>query len=304
MPRLRYDPDRDYYAVLGVADSANQAEIQRAFRRLAKTYHPDRNPHREEWAKAAFQAVSEAYSILGTADSRQHYDRLRWPHVRHAARVRTASNAADWAAQARAAYTTENEPHESPAWTSADWARRPPSPPPRPEFSAGSPFISLRSLLRGPYGSLYVIMLVVVLFMPVSYMAVMRFNGIALDSVVLQAAEDLPAPACAAGSVMIDTPLDGASVPARFTVTGTASAPALTAYVVEWAYLGFEADSDLTAARWERVATPGETSVNGAALAEVSLPAQTGIYALRLVVVQEDGAALPPCVRIVAYSNP
>lgn len=290
--------------MLGVADSASQVEIQQAYRRLAKACHPDRNPEREEWAKDAFQAVSEAYSVLGSTDTRQSYDRLRWPHTRHAGGARKQARGpafADWAAQARAAYTTEGGQYEPPAYTSADWSRQPPPPPPGPEFSAGSPLVSLRSLLRGPYGSLYVVVLVVVLFMPVSYMAVMRFSGHALDS-VLSAAADVPAPACVAGAVMIDAPVGG-SVPAHFEVSGTASDPELAAYAVEWAYLGYTDAADLTTVTWTQADTPGDTSVNAAPLADVRLPDLDGVFALRLIVVQEDGTVLPPCVVYVAHGS-
>ncbi|MBN2471879.1 MAG: J domain-containing protein [Anaerolineae bacterium] len=308
MPRLRYDPDRDYYAVLRVPDSASQAEIQRAFRRLAKACHPDHHPDRQDWAKATFQAVSEAYQVLGSPQTRRDYDRLRWPHVRSGggarARTRAASWAADWAAEARAAYTTEEDTTYDAAWTYADWARRTPPPPPAPEFSVGNPLQALRALLRGPYGPVYAIALLVILFMPVSYMAAQRFNGMTLDTVLAQAVETLPEPACQPGAVMIDAPLNGASVQSPFTVSGTAADPDMTAAVVEWAYLGLEADAVPEGAAWRRAADPLDVLVRGGTLAEVSLPDQVGLYALRLVVVRGDGTPLPPCERVVSYYSP
>jgi hypothetical protein len=300
MPRLRYDPDRDYYAVLGVQATASPEALQRAFRDLAKECHPDRNPERPEWAKTTFQAVSEAYTILGNPATRREYDRLRWPQVRPAD---PGGMNGGWAARARAAYSGEQAHYETPAGSYADWARRAAPPPPRPEFSAGSPFLSLRALLRGPYGPLYAIMFLVVLFMPVLYMAVLRFNGFALDSVVLRAAAAMPDPACVPGQVMIDAPGEGAGVGTRFGVYGTASVPDMAAYVVEWAYLGF-AQEALVDAGWQRAAPPDQAAVQAGLLAEVTLPAQTGIYALRLAVVREDGTALPPCVRLVGVSSP
>lgn len=300
MPRLRYDPDRDYYAVLNVPDSANQEQIQHAFRHLAKACHPDRNPDRAEWAKATFQAVSEAYSVLGNIDSRRDYDRLRWPHLRSGGARPAAS--ADWAARARAAYTSE-EPAYDATWTYADWARRTPPPPPSPEFSVGSPLISLRTLLRGPYGSIYVVVLLVLLFMPVSYLAAMRFSGFTRDAVLAQALEILPDPVCTDGAVMIDDPADGVTVQPQFTVSGTAADPDLSVFVVEWAYLGYDPNTAREDIEWQRAGEAVESSVQDGPLAEVSLTGRSGIYAVRLSVVRGDGTPLPPCERTVGFGG-
>lgn len=305
MPQLRYDPTRDYYAVLRVPDSASQAEIQRAFRRLAKACHPDHHPERQEWAKATFQAVSEAYQVLGNPAIRRDYDRLRWPH-RRPGRVAGdwAARPADWAARARAAYTSEDATYDA-AWTYADWARRTPPPPPGPEFTPGNPLRALRALLRGPYGSIYAVVLLVVLFMPVSYLAALRFNGFTLDTVVAQALTTLPEPACQPGAVIIEAPPAGASVAGQFVVTGTAAVPEMTAAVVEWAYLGTEApEAALAGAAWQRADGPLEKPVRGGVLAEIRLPDQAGVYALRLVVIRADGTPLPPCIHVVAHARP
>lgn len=66
--------DDDYYKILGVKRDASQAEIQRAYRELARKYHPDMNPD-DEKAKERFQRVQEAYDVLGSADKRENYDR-------------------------------------------------------------------------------------------------------------------------------------------------------------------------------------------------------------------------------------
>lgn len=64
---------RDYYEVLGVAKGATDAEIKKAYRVLAKKYHPDTNPGDKE-AEAKFKEASEAYAILSDADKRRQYD--------------------------------------------------------------------------------------------------------------------------------------------------------------------------------------------------------------------------------------
>ncbi len=66
---------RDYYEVLGVAKTASQDEIKKAYRKLAKQYHPDMNPGDKE-AEAKFKEASEAYGILSDETKRKQYDQF------------------------------------------------------------------------------------------------------------------------------------------------------------------------------------------------------------------------------------
>ena len=66
---------RDYYEVLGVAKNASDAEVKKAFRRLAMKYHPDRNQG-EKSAEAKFKEVQEAYEVLSDAQKRTAYDQF------------------------------------------------------------------------------------------------------------------------------------------------------------------------------------------------------------------------------------
>lgn len=66
---------KDYYKVLGVDKSADEKEIKKAYRRLAKQYHPDTNPDNPE-AEAKFKEVSEAYEVLSDTEKRAQYDRF------------------------------------------------------------------------------------------------------------------------------------------------------------------------------------------------------------------------------------
>lgn len=66
---------RDYYEVLGVAKTATDDELKKAYRKLAKKYHPDINPGDKE-AEAKFKEASEAYGILSDAEKRRQYDQF------------------------------------------------------------------------------------------------------------------------------------------------------------------------------------------------------------------------------------
>ncbi len=66
---------KDYYEVLGVDKSADEATLKKAYRKLAMKYHPDRNPDNAE-AEAKFKEANEAYEVLSDPQKRQKYDRF------------------------------------------------------------------------------------------------------------------------------------------------------------------------------------------------------------------------------------
>ena len=66
---------RDYYEILGVDKNSSQAEIKKAYRKLAKKYHPDANPNNKE-AEDKFKAANEAYEVLGDEEKRKKYDSI------------------------------------------------------------------------------------------------------------------------------------------------------------------------------------------------------------------------------------
>ena len=67
---------RDYYEVLGVDKNATEEEIKKAYRKLAKKYHPDANPNNKEEAEAKFKEVNEAYENLSDPQKRKMYDQF------------------------------------------------------------------------------------------------------------------------------------------------------------------------------------------------------------------------------------
>jgi molecular chaperone DnaJ len=68
--------DKDFYAILGVAKDASDADIKKAYRKLARQHHPDTNAGNVASEKK-FKDISEAYSVLSDADERQQYDAIR-----------------------------------------------------------------------------------------------------------------------------------------------------------------------------------------------------------------------------------
>lgn len=88
---------KDYYAILGVPRTATQAEIKRAFRRLARQYHPDKNPG-DKTAEQRFKDINEAHEVLSDPEKRKLYDQL----------------GANWEAFARAGATAGQGPFGGP----------------------------------------------------------------------------------------------------------------------------------------------------------------------------------------------
>ena len=66
---------KDYYATLGVAKTASEADIKKAYRKLAREFHPDLNPG-DKKAEARFKEINEANEVLGDTDKRKKYDEL------------------------------------------------------------------------------------------------------------------------------------------------------------------------------------------------------------------------------------
>ena len=68
--------EKDFYKVLGVSKDASEADIKKAYRKLARKYHPDQNPG-DETAEKKFKEVSEANTVLSDPEQRKQYDAIR-----------------------------------------------------------------------------------------------------------------------------------------------------------------------------------------------------------------------------------
>ncbi len=67
---------RDYYEVLGVDKNASETDIKKAFKKMARKYHPDLNPDKKQEAEAKFKEVNEAYEVLSDAQKKAQYDQF------------------------------------------------------------------------------------------------------------------------------------------------------------------------------------------------------------------------------------
>ena len=69
------NPSKDYYGILEIPKNASINEIKKAYRELAKVWHPDKNPHRREEAEIKFKQLAEAYGVLSNEEKKEKYDR-------------------------------------------------------------------------------------------------------------------------------------------------------------------------------------------------------------------------------------
>ena len=78
-PSLYVMKEDDYYQTLGISKTASREEIQKAYRKLARKYHPDFNQDNPKAAKEKFQKVQEAFDVLGNPEKRRVYDQFGVP---------------------------------------------------------------------------------------------------------------------------------------------------------------------------------------------------------------------------------
>ena len=73
----QHDPNKDYYAILGVHPTAEKAVIDAAYKALAKRYHPDMNQDKPGESKLRMQEINEACEVLSDVSRRKEYDNLK-----------------------------------------------------------------------------------------------------------------------------------------------------------------------------------------------------------------------------------
>jgi curved DNA-binding protein len=105
----------DYYQTLGVSKNATEKELKRAYRKLAKSYHPDKNPD-DKAAEEKFKAVNEAYEVLSDVEKRKKYDQFgaQWQQYERAGGRPDDFNWSQWATgpQPGRGYTQTISPEE------------------------------------------------------------------------------------------------------------------------------------------------------------------------------------------------
>lgn len=106
---------KDYYQTLGVAKDAEQNEIKKAYRKLARKYHPDVNPG-DASAEERFKVINEAYEVLSDAEKRKKYDRFgaQWKQYQRAGGRPEDFDWSQWAAgpQGQRVYTRQVRPED------------------------------------------------------------------------------------------------------------------------------------------------------------------------------------------------
>ncbi|PJF32176.1 MAG: hypothetical protein CUN51_00680 [Candidatus Thermofonsia Clade 1 bacterium] len=294
---IRYDPQNDFYRLLGIPSNANLEQVQQAFRRRAKEVHPDRNPDRVVWATEQFRRLNEAYEVLSDAARRWEYDRQR----RQANPAAYTAESAWWT-QAQSSARTESarppDPSDSEAfWT---WYRRV-----KPRYTRhNDPYAAaVRNLFFSPYRYVLAI-LGIVFFANVVFISFAQQNGlmqrayqeeqtaVALALAPTQTYIAAYNTRCPDPNARITTPRPDSRIdPAQLTVRGTADHPDFSYYQL-YAFAREEAtrQPSILLANVQRPVRDGVLVEQ----ADISRLGATH-YTLRLTVFLKNGRALPSC---------
>jgi hypothetical protein len=303
--QLRYDPELDYYVVLGVAATATPDELQRAYRLRAKAVHPDLHPNNAQ-AKQQFQILNDAYEVVSDPRLRDEYDMQRRARLGY------------WDAP-RPASTTDTP--DEPSWERfyVDLERD------QPDFSGWKPRHDItraawRSMMRSYSHRLLFSVVAFILIGNVCVIVMLPHITTLLDAagavratqraqwtmtaaptpeieyVMIESTQQPrsaadPPPQCT-DKIHISAPAEGANiVTERFDIRGSANAEGFWSYSVE-------IDSTFNRSRWI-LALPRRDPVaeeNGLLMRNVSIGNMTtGDYILRLKVTLQGGHNMPAC---------
>jgi hypothetical protein len=326
--KVAYDPQQDYYAILGVSPDASLEEIRQAYRQCVRELHPDLNPDRAEWATRQLQRVNAAYDVLREPALRQQYDRARsgyaaaTPRRPRPAPTRPATapdrpwwqQAAEQSARARI-YSEQSAIGAAPVWLMiADWLRR-------GRLRALEPlWLTLVGLWRGPYAQA-LMALSCALALNVAFLVHALLSPGSLASLGLSADPTLtptPVPsvtpdrlyqACLNPDARITAPSAGEVVGDTFSVVGTVALDDLWAYAVEIGYAG-PGQPRAAPGVWRPLRTPPlqqtipEPPLRDAPLTDVPVDLSgqpAGFYVLRLRVILRNGQQMPVCDVVVQH---
>jgi hypothetical protein len=336
--KITYDPNRDYYSVLGIDIAAAPDEIRRAYRQAVRAVHPDLHPREADWATQQIQLLNEAYSVLSRTAARREYDRLRWLHLPGARKQPESGTRAPFARSDynpnrpwwtpppfSAAYS--DDPLRAarggyPVWlTVSAWLRA------HHLGALQSTWLTLVGLWRSPYsGILSLLSLVLALNVAFIVYAVITpdDNRTLLDELRLwmggqaeTAGVETPAPTatpdrlyrvCEESGAQITQPVNYDTVGDLFSVYGSVLHPEMWNYTLEIGYLGLLLQLESVPSQWELVRPPPANQSSAEPVIENDLLSQDpvdltgrvpGYYAIRLRVYRRDGSALQPCDVIV-----
>jgi DnaJ domain len=287
--RIRYDPANDLYSVLGLSPSATAEEIRRSFRQRAKAVHPDLNPKNADWAHQQFQRLNDAYDILSDPSLRTEYDQRRNVYYRH----RGADGLAWW---------------ERPNPTAE--GRR------RGDSTSGVPFTdhnrrrtwnTMRRKRRQRTRSYEVLFVLSAIMLGGSLCAWIvgipgRYASTAGNVAIVPGSSDTPAAdgLCSDQDAVITSPANGANIPGRFSIRGTATSGEFAFYTLDITSLS-HASSTAALVTLPVISLIGSTPVRDGLLAADGIIGNLapGDYTLRLTVTLAGGKKLAPCeVRI------